>query len=761
MAKRLTGAEFSQLSGANWLKDKMDFSVDNLTYDANGNIKSMRQKGMIGIKIDTIDQLVYTYQSNSNKLLSVSDPTPAKTATAMLGDFINGTNTGNDYWYDPNGNLVADSNKHISSVQYNFLNKPTVITIDGKGSVTYVYDALGTKLSKIVVDNTVSPVKVLTTDYNGIFVYQQDSLELISHEEGRIRPIYKMGDSVRYVYDYFEKDHLDNVRTILTEQSDFSMYAATMETTKAATESALFSNIEQTRTEKPVGYPEDKTTEENKFVSKLNASTAGKKIGPSLVLRVMAGDTVAMSTKAFYKSQGPEDKPKAPVEDMLIALTQAFGGNGVLDDSHAGNVLSNSTPFTAEFYNNTYQRLRENGEQHQQTGRPKAYLNFVLFDDEFNVVEGNSGVRQVKAMPDELQALNVEKMTMNKSGFLYVYTSNESQQDVYFDNVILGLNSGPLLEETHYYPYGLVMSGISSNALKGTNYAENRMKYNGKELQSDEFVKSGGLEWYDYGARMYNVQIGRWQGVDPMANKMSRHSPYNYAFNNPIRFIDPDGMVPATVYDSLIPLPDGGIIAGSEVNPRVIRRDYLDPAAKKASASDGARNITDYATDDSKDALDKMIAKTLSGAPPDGPSRIPLEIDDPGLFSVDDVITVELISIEVDRDSKYELRQGVTRNTDNNSSNQLENTLAVSNETKAGTEKSSNTLKVEAGLKDQKTAGGTLGGSTTTSGYRYYGTIRYTYEVKFKEGGFWGASPAKETVTVQTKGTFAVPGKLK
>ena len=95
--------------------------------------------------------------------------------------------------------------------------------------------------------------------------------------------------------------------------------------------------------------------------------------------------------------------------------------------------------------------------------------------------------------------------------------------------------STEIIEENNYYAFGLKHKGYN-NVVNGTHYPYG---YNGKE-ENDEL----GLEWLDFGARNYDASLGRWMNLDPLAELMRRHSPYNYAFDNPVYWIDPDGRSP-------------------------------------------------------------------------------------------------------------------------------------------------------------------------------------------------------------------------
>ncbi|SEA68532.1 hypothetical protein SAMN05192529_1496, partial [Arachidicoccus rhizosphaerae] len=90
----------------------------------------------------------------------------------------------NDFVERDNLNTSSDANKNISGIVYNYLNLPERITVTGKGTVIYIYDASGNKLQKKTVDGVVTTV----TTYLGAAVYQNDTLQFFGTQEGRIRP---------------------------------------------------------------------------------------------------------------------------------------------------------------------------------------------------------------------------------------------------------------------------------------------------------------------------------------------------------------------------------------------------------------------------------------------------------------------------------------------------------------------------------------------------------------------------------------------
>ena len=105
----------------------------------------------------------------------------------------------------------------------------------------------------------------------------------------------------------------------------------------------------------------------------------------------------------------------------------------------------------------------------------------------------------------------------------------------------------------NYYPFGLEHKGYN-NVVNGT---EHKYKYNGKEIQEEL-----GLNWYDYGARNYDASLGRWFGIDNLAEKHFNFSPYTYTANNPVLFVDFDGN-------------DFGVLVNRAARTITIRATYL------------------------------------------------------------------------------------------------------------------------------------------------------------------------------------------
>ncbi|REC49723.1 DUF6443 domain-containing protein [Chryseobacterium pennipullorum] len=167
-------------------------------------------------------------------------------------------------------------------------------------------------------------------------------------------------------------------------------------------------------------------------------------------------------------------------------------------------------------YHNKYKDKGGDGEEITTTD----YLNGFQYDAKN--INGNSSASVLKFIPTSEGYYNFEN---NK--YIYNYTDHLGNVRLSY---MKGLSGMEIIEENNYYPFGLKHEADNPN-VGNPSY---QYKYNGKELQ----IESG---MYDYGARMYMSDLGRWGVVDPLAEKYRKHSPYNYAVNNPIMFIDPDG----------------------------------------------------------------------------------------------------------------------------------------------------------------------------------------------------------------------------
>lgn len=288
-----------------------------------------------------------------------------------------------------------------------------------------------------------------------------------------------------------------------TEQSQFVRYS-----TAKLVNTALFDRTNGTA---------------NGYAQRLNGS-ANERYGLAKSISVMPGDVVQAEVYAKYVDPVSGNWNGA----LATLMTQIAGGAaGVVVDGSAYATSTGSFPFAGLLSTN-------------DTGAPRAYLNWLVFDRNYGFITG--GFRQISTtakeagtdVAHELIAMP-QAITINQPGYVYIYLSNESPTpvDVFFDDFKVTHTKSPVVQGEEYYPFGLTF-----NSYLRENAVANQYKYNGKEFQDGL-----NLGWLDYGARMYDPTTGRWMAVDPLADVSRRWSPYNYALNNPIRFIDPDGML--------------------------------------------------------------------------------------------------------------------------------------------------------------------------------------------------------------------------
>ncbi len=514
---RMTAADYRNYSSGTWNKTTRDFSVSNIGYDANGNMLSMRQMGNNNSGTPgLIDNLTYTYDAG-NQLQSVTDAGVA----SPLDDFNNSSSSTASYTYDNDGNLKTDNIKGLT-LNYNFQDLPTDVT-KTSGSIKNVYDATGGLIQKKIVEGANTTVYY----YWGPFVYRNDSLMYVTHSEGRSR---WLPDSNVFRHDYFVKDHLGNVRTVVTSDETplTENYLATNEIVSAHIEEAIFSNLSEVRDVKPLGTPQDNQSE------LLNGSDANKQIGAAMILKVMRGDKINASVYSYHQGKNPNQDTYTQdwvmAESLFNVLAAGTGGYSGVESPADDNLLMNMyyEAYAGGFMGYNMYKYSATNPDH-----PRAYLNYLIFDQYANFIEAK--VIQVSGEANSWERLELPAdITAEFNGYVLLYISNEQAMDVWFDNLAITHTHGRLEEEQHYYPHGLVMSKSTSPSSK----PENKYQYQGKEMQSDL-----GMQLYDFHARQYDPQIGRFWGID-LADQYP--SGYTGMGNDPANMIDPSGMIAMT-----------------------------------------------------------------------------------------------------------------------------------------------------------------------------------------------------------------------
>ncbi|UZR99856.1 RHS repeat domain-containing protein [Chondrinema litorale] len=138
-------------------------------------------------------------------------------------------------------------------------------------------------------------------------------------------------------------------------------------------------------------------------------------------------------------------------------------------------------------------------------------------------------------------SLNLE---IAADGFVKIFVANESNIDIWFDDIEINYTPARIVQENHYYPFGLNMAGIEKQGIP-----DNKFQYNqgtGKKQFKTERDRDFGLNWDMTKHRTYDYQLGRFNQIDPLAEATPQESlsPYQYSFNNPVRYNDPYGDCP-------------------------------------------------------------------------------------------------------------------------------------------------------------------------------------------------------------------------
>jgi hypothetical protein len=527
---RLKSAVYLTNPGA-WTSST-NFAESGFKYDLNGNILALQRTDANGT---TMDQLKYTYDPvrGGNQLKAVTDD-------GATSGFKDGNKTGDDYTYDVNGNMKVDKNKSIIAITYNEQNLPLVVTKSTGENIKYIYDATGRKVSQLVYNASGTLTK--KTDYMGEFIYQNDTLQFINHEEGRVvmnQPALQSGGTTEYQYHL--KDHLGNVRMTFTAQPVTEQPVATFETVNAVTEQGKFLRMDDARLVNSRMFDHTYTGQtppgDGSAYSERLSGSVNEKTGIARSISVMPGDIIRMEVFVKYVDRSNTSNT-ADLTQLLGQIANNSAAAGVVIDG--ANYLTNGSSLFP------YTGLAGEG---SSTGLgPKAYLNYIMFDRNYvpvlNDVSQTNFVRvSTDAKEDGTTNLPYGKaheklyaeVVVKQPGYMYIYLSNEETTpvDVFFDDFKVTQVKSPVVQMEDFYPFGL----------KFNSYARENAEPNTLKLfQGQEHIDDLGLNWDAFKWRNHQPDIGRFFNIDPLADKYVYNSTYAFSENQVVAHRELEGL---------------------------------------------------------------------------------------------------------------------------------------------------------------------------------------------------------------------------
>jgi RHS repeat-associated protein len=582
---KLKAATSQVYSGTAWNKESNALN-ESLTYDHNGNIVTLQRNQR---KYNTpatpyisnaIDNLTYTYSSTvGDQLLKVED------AAASTGGFTNGANVATEYTYDATGSMLTDQNKKISNVIYNVLGKPTTILFTDNRKVEYIYDAAGNKLT--MKTYAAGGIPQLTTDYVNGFVYENNVLSIFSSPEGRV-----VNNSGTLEYQYSIADHQGNTRVVFSSVTPAASAPTATFEGDGNDGAAQYLNVNAANV---VSFGSANHTASGSKVVRMNQTY---KTGPAKSIHVYPGDQVDIEVWEYHEGTSGFGTTSTPLTTLITNVAAAFGG------------VSGAAGESGSIYNGVNAAMTSFGTGgNQGDSRPAAYLNYILFDKNYNVLD--AGWQLAPSTTFTKQKLSFPTKNIKEEGYIYTWLSydDDSNNFAYFDDFKVTHKKTNVIQYNEYYPFGLQAS---------TSWTRDNSKNNFLYNEASELNNTSGF--YDLPYRNYDAALGRFFQVDPLAEQDHTLSPFVYGGNNPIIHNDPTGLMKQFVNWEEIKAQNATINLNPNLNVDGHHKwsNYYETGGAGGGGSSGGGgslggSSTDYAVMDALRALGVNVSMGLYG----------------------------------------------------------------------------------------------------------------------------------------------------